>query len=230
MQCPLEGRVAVVTGGSGDLGLAMAQALADAGASIVLASRDLKRLESARARMSVDDAHIWTRPVDVTDATQVRSLMEATLVRFKRLDILVNAAGIQLRKSAMELTPEEWNRVLNVNLSGTFYCCQAAARSMLQTRSGRIIMISSLTAEIGIPKIAPYVASKGPSVSSQKRLLSSGHLRHHGQLHRSRPFQDEYDRGCLLGRFDQRKLSQIDPHGAGRGTCRPRRHYRLSRL
>ncbi|MBP1733621.1 MAG: short-chain dehydrogenase/reductase [Deltaproteobacteria bacterium] len=150
MQCPLEGRVAVVTGGSGDLGLAMAQALADAGASIVLASRDLKRLESARARMSVDDAHIWMRPVDVTDATQVRSLMEETLVRFKRLDILVNAAGIQLRKPAMELTPEEWNRVLNVK--------------------------------------------------------------------------------CLLGRFDQRKLSQIDPHGAGRGTCRPRRHYRLSRL
>ena len=78
MQCPLEGRVAVVTGGSGDLGLAMAQALADAGASIVLASRDLKRLESARARMSVDDAHVWMRPVDVTDAAQVRSLMEET--------------------------------------------------------------------------------------------------------------------------------------------------------
>jgi NAD(P)-dependent dehydrogenase (short-subunit alcohol dehydrogenase family) len=161
MQFSLEGRVAVVTGGSGDLGLAMAQALADAGASIVLASRDLKRLESARARMSVDDAHVWVRPVDVTDAAQVRSLFESTVIRFKRLDILVNAAGIQFRKPAIELTPEEWNRVLNVNLSGTFYCCQAAARAMIQRQSGRIIMISSLAAEIGIPNIAPYVASKG---------------------------------------------------------------------
>jgi gluconate 5-dehydrogenase len=170
MQFSLEDRVAVVTGASGDLGLAMAQALAGAGATIVLASRDSKRLENARQRMPADAARVWVRTVDVTDAVQVQSLMQETVQRFGRLDILVHAAGTQLRKAAVEVTPEEWDRVLGVNLSGSFYCCQAAARCMIPQRSGRIIMVSSLTAEIGIPNIAPYVASKGAIRSLTKAL------------------------------------------------------------
>jgi NAD(P)-dependent dehydrogenase (short-subunit alcohol dehydrogenase family) len=170
MQFSLEDRVAVVTGASGDIGFAMAEALAGAGASIVLASRDIKRLENARQRMSADAARVWARTVDVTDAVQVQSLMQETVGRFGRLDILVHAAGTQLRKPAIQVTPEEWNRVLAVNLSGTFYCCQAAARCMIQQRSGRIIMVSSLTAEIGIPNIAPYGASKGAIRSLTKTL------------------------------------------------------------
>jgi len=127
----------------------------------VLASRDFRRLESAREKISGRDERVSIQAVDVTDAAQVSSLMQKILGKFKRLDILVQAAGAQLRKPAIELTSEEWNRMISVNLTGAFLSCQAAARCMIPQGRGKIIMVSSLTAEIGIPNIAPYVASKG---------------------------------------------------------------------
>ena len=158
---PLRDKVAVVTGASGDLGSAMAGALAEAGAKVVLAARDVAALEAAAQRLAVESARLLVIPVDVTDVGQVQALMSRTVEQLGRIDVLVTAAGVQVRKPAVDLTKEEWEAVLNVNLSGTFFCCQAAGRYMIRQRAGKVIMVSSLTAEIGLPNMAAYVATRG---------------------------------------------------------------------
>ncbi|HNQ45477.1 MAG TPA: SDR family oxidoreductase [Syntrophorhabdus sp.] len=157
----LRGKVAIVTGASGDLGFAMAQALGLAGACVVLSSRNRVKLEDARERIGIDKKNILTQEVDVTKPRQVKLLVRKTIESFGRLDVLVTAAGVQMRKPAIDFAPREWERVLKVNLSGTFFCCQEAAKQMVSSGGGRIILISSLTAEIGLPNMAPYVASRG---------------------------------------------------------------------
>ncbi|HDH06706.1 MAG TPA: glucose 1-dehydrogenase [Nitrospirae bacterium] len=166
----LRDKVAVVTGGGGDIGLAMAKALGDAGARIVLASRDRERLGAAAESISVEQSRILTLSVDVTDNEQVELLMRRTVEKFGQIDVLVTAAGIQLRKPAMEFSREDWDSVLNTNLSGAFFCCQEAAKHMIEQKSGKIIMVSSLTAEIGIPDMAAYVAGRGAIKQLSKAL------------------------------------------------------------
>ena len=157
----LEGRVAVVTGASGDIGAAMARALAAAGARLVLASRNEQNLAAVSDATGIDRSRILVVPTDVTDAAAVEHLVARTVEMFGRLDVLVTAAGIQMRKSALEMSPAEWRDVLDVNLTGTFLSCRAAAQAMIRQGAGRIIMVSSLTAEIGLPGMPAYVASRG---------------------------------------------------------------------
>ncbi len=158
LRISLKGKCAVVTGGSGDLGFAMARALSEAGARVLISSRDKKRLAQAAKKLGPDCASF---PADVTDLRQVESLMREALRKFGSIDILVTAAGVQRRKPALEFTKKDWDSVLSVNLSGTFFCCQAAARRMMKQGGGKIITVSSLAAEIGIPNMAAYVASRG---------------------------------------------------------------------
>lgn len=158
----LKGRTAVITGASGDLGIAMAEALARAGASIVAAALDDARLPAAAEKLhAVCGDRLLVRPVDVTSREQVHDLMAKAVERFGRIDILVTAAGVQVRKAAVDFTDADWQRVLAINLTGTFLCCQEAARHMIPNRYGRIITITSLTAEIGIPNMIAYAASRG---------------------------------------------------------------------
>lgn len=157
----LDGKTAIVTGASGELGLAMAQALAQAGAAVVLVGRRRDALEDAGRRLGLDRSRVLLHPTDVTDAGQVEGLAIAAVERFGRVDVLVTAAAVQVRKPALEFTLDEWNRVLAANLTGTFLCCQAVGRRMVQQGGGKIIMVTSLTAEIGLPNMAAYAASKG---------------------------------------------------------------------
>ena len=140
----------------------MAEALANAGASIVAASLDDERFGKsvAQLRRSFGD-RLLAVPTDVTSREQVRQLMKKAVDRFGQIDILITAAGVQVRKAAEDFTDDDWQKVLSVNLTGTFLCCQEAARYMMARRYGRIITITSLTAEIGIPNMAAYVASRG---------------------------------------------------------------------
>ncbi|MEI6727040.1 MAG: SDR family oxidoreductase [Actinomycetes bacterium] len=151
-----------MTGASGDLGLAMAHALAEAGASIVAGVAADRTYEESveRLRCSCGD-RVVAVPTDVTSREQVRKLMSAAVDRFGSIGVLITAAGVQVRKSAEELDDDDWARVLDVNLTGTFVCCQEAMRYMAPERHGRIITITSLAAEIGIPNMAAYVASRG---------------------------------------------------------------------
>ena len=157
----LAGKTAVITGGGGDIGAAIGRAMLASGANLVLTSRSQERLAAVRDSFGAGGSRVLVAPADVTDPAQVAAVMGAAVERFGSLDILVTAAGVQLRKPALEFTMEEWEQVMRVNLTGTLLCCQAAGRLMLPRGSGKIITVSSLTAEIGIPNIAAYGASRG---------------------------------------------------------------------
>jgi NAD(P)-dependent dehydrogenase (short-subunit alcohol dehydrogenase family) len=138
----LEGRVAIVTGAAGQIGAEVARALAQDGASLVLADIGATSSSSEAARGLYQQT-------DVTEASAVANLVAATMERFGRLDILINAAGVVSFGSADSLGEAEWDRVLDINLKGTFLCCQAAMRAMRRTGYGRIVNLGSVVGKNG---------------------------------------------------------------------------------
>ena len=167
----LSGRLAIVTGGGGGLGRPIAVALAEAGAEVVVAGRTAKSLEETCAEISAAGGRAQPLGLDVTKPGEVTSAFERVARRDGRLDILVNCAGGQLRQPALEITEDGWDRLVAVNLKGVFFCCQAAARHMTRAGRGRVINVSSLTGEIGLPKLAAYGATKG-GVNQLTRALA----------------------------------------------------------
>ncbi len=157
----LEKKVAIITGAYGDLGFSISKAYIEANAIVVLAGLNKNKLDSMIKQLGVSSDLALPLVVDVTDAIQVKAMVDKVIERFGQIDILVTAAGIQHRSPIGTFNHNEWNKVLQVNLTGTFYCAQAVIRHMIKRNKGRIIMISSLTAEIGIPNIAAYAASRG---------------------------------------------------------------------
>jgi NAD(P)-dependent dehydrogenase (short-subunit alcohol dehydrogenase family) len=167
----LSDRVAIVTGGGGGLGRDLAIALAEAGAGIVVAGRTESALAETCRQIADRGGRASAIALDVTKPADVARAFDRLVNREGRLDILVNAAGGQLRQPALEITEDGWDRLMAVNLKGVFFCCQAAARHMQGAGRGRIISLSSLTAEIGLPKLAAYGATKG-GVNQLTRALA----------------------------------------------------------
>jgi 2-deoxy-D-gluconate 3-dehydrogenase len=163
----LTGRVAVVTGGNGGIGLGMARGLAAAGARVVVAARNVEKAEAAVAELGAQSAFI---ALDVADEGSCRAVIEQTEKRFGRLDILVNNAGTSVRKPPEEYTAAEWHAVLDTNLTGAFLCSRAAHPAMKGSGSGKIINIGSMFALFGSAYAAPYAASKGALVQLTKSL------------------------------------------------------------
>jgi gluconate 5-dehydrogenase len=153
----LTGRLALVTGSSQGIGLALAKGLAEAGARVVLNGRDGAKLEAARAAVPGAMAAAF----DVTDAAAVEAGIAAIEAAHGPLSILVANAGINLRAPSTDMPPETWRRVMDVNLDGVWYCCQAAGKRMVARGGGKIITVCSVQSELGRPTIAPYAASKG---------------------------------------------------------------------
>lgn len=156
----LTGRVALVTGGSGDIGRTLGRALAAAGADVALNGTSPERLESARSFVAQPRVRVEVFRADVSDPDGARGLVEAVCETFGRLDILVNCAGINIRKPILEVTPEDYEAVMGVNLRGAYFASQAAARVMIRQGGGKIIHIGSLSAEIGLPEISVYGIAK----------------------------------------------------------------------
>jgi meso-butanediol dehydrogenase/(S,S)-butanediol dehydrogenase/diacetyl reductase len=161
----LGGKVAVVTGSGKERGLGQGilQRFADEGAHCVVS--DLKidaEAEGVAAELRARGARVETIACDVSDAAQCAALVEETVTRFGRIDIMVNNAGIGfMMKPMLDVDPKDWDLVLRVNLSGAFYCTQAAARAMVaQGGGGRIINIASQAAKTGFPHLPAYVSSK----------------------------------------------------------------------
>ena len=140
----LSGRVAVVTGASSGLGVGFARALAQAGASLVLAARRVDRLQALAAELGEAGAQVLPVACDVTDASQVEALKDACLERFGRVDILVNNAGTTEVVPAENESEEAFLHILDVNLNGTFYCAQRFGRVMLEAGQGSIINVASI--------------------------------------------------------------------------------------
>ena len=147
----LSGKVAVVTGGNGGIGLGIARGLAEAGSRLVLAARNEEKSRRAVQELQLEGAEALAVSVDVGDESSVENLMRSTLDHFGRLDILVNNAGMNIRKTPEKLTLPEWSEVLQVNLTGTFLCSRAAYPRMKSAGGGKIINIGSMMSLFGAP-------------------------------------------------------------------------------
>ena len=169
----LKGRVAVVTGGNGGIGLGMAQGLAAAGASVVVAARNPEKSAAAVAALRAQGLDSAFVALDVADPNSCRDLVRQTLERFGRLDILVNNAGMSVRKPPQDYAIAEWRAVLDTNLTGAFACAQAVYPAMLGQGGGKIINIGSMMSLFGAAYAAAYSASKGGLVQLTKSLANA---------------------------------------------------------
>ncbi|MEO3760148.1 SDR family oxidoreductase [Mycobacterium sp. B14F4] len=156
----MEGRVAVVTGGGTGIGRAAAVVLAEHGADIVLAGRRVEPLKSTVNDIEALGRRALAVPTDVTGADECRALVDTTLAEFGRLDVLVNNAGGGETKSIMKWTDEEWQQVLDLNLSSAWYLSRAAAQPMIKQGKGAIVNISSGASLLAMPQAAAYAAAK----------------------------------------------------------------------
>lgn len=167
----LDGRSALVTGGSRGLGRVMAEALAEAGASVCITSRSLDSAEQAAAEIaSVTGGRVIGIAGEVTTARSVDRLAEDARQHFGSVDILVNNAGVNIRGSADELTESDWDTVLDTNLKGVFLVARAFGPAMCERRWGRVINLSSMLATIALAGRAPYASSKAGVVSLTRVL------------------------------------------------------------
>ena len=166
----LSGRVAIVTGGNGGIGLGMARGLAAAGAAVVVAARDADKSRAAVGELEALGARALAVPVDVTSESSCRALVQTTQERFARLDILVNNAGTNVRKQPEDYRLEEWQMILATNLTSAFMCCQAAYPALRQAGGGKIINIGSMMSIFGASFTSAYAASKGGIVQLTRAL------------------------------------------------------------
>jgi 2-dehydro-3-deoxy-D-gluconate 5-dehydrogenase len=166
----LTGRVAVVTGGNGGIGLGMAKGLAAAGAAVAVAARNRAKAEAAAAELASLGTKASFVPLDVADPASCRAMVAEVSGRFGRLDILVNNAGMSIRKPPEAYTVEEWQQVIQTNLTGAFVLCQAAYGVMKPQGRGKIINIGSMMSIFGGAYAAPYSSSKGGIVQMTKSL------------------------------------------------------------
>jgi 2-deoxy-D-gluconate 3-dehydrogenase len=166
----LTGKVAIVTGGNGGIGLGIARGLAMAGANIVVAARNPEK--NAQAVTGLRDIGVEALAVrtDVQDETSVQAMVQATVDAFKRVDILVNNAGMNIRKPPQDYTLAEWRQVLDVNLTGVFLCAREVYPHMVVAGGGKIINIGSMTSIFGSNVASAYSASKGGVVQLTKSL------------------------------------------------------------
>jgi len=173
----LDGKAALVTGGSRGLGLGMALALAEAGADVAVVARGKDRLAEAAGEIEARGVRALALPADLADLDAARGVVDAAAEAFGRLDILVTSAALQVRKPALDITPEDWERLEAVNLRAVYFMCQRAARHMLDgeepadgSARGKIINVASLTAVGAWPDVSVYGATKGGVVQMTKAM------------------------------------------------------------
>ena len=169
----LKGRVAIITGGNGGIGLGMAEGLAAAGADIMLAGRNAEKANAALSSLQKHGIRAAFISADITRAQECRDLVAQAVSRFGRLDILINNAGTSVRKMPQDFTEQEWHQVLDTNLTGAFLCSQAAYSPMKQTGGGKMINIGSMMSIFGAPYATPYAASKGGIVQMTRALATA---------------------------------------------------------
>jgi NAD(P)-dependent dehydrogenase (short-subunit alcohol dehydrogenase family) len=167
----LEGKVAVVTGGTSGIGRALSLGLADAGADVIATARRQQQVDSTAQEIEARGRKTLRIASDVGDRASLEKLLAATLESFGKVDILVNCAGMIKRAPTLDLEETEWNNILNVNLTGTLRACQVFGRSMLERGYGRIINIASLNSFVALSEVAAYAASKA-GVASLTRSLA----------------------------------------------------------
>ena len=157
----LDGKIALVTGASRGLGRHFALALAGAGADVVITSRTTASLDDTAKAIAALGRRVLPLALDVRDHAAIQSAVAAAHAHFGRIDILINNAGCNIRKPALDVTLEDWNTILDTNLRGIFFVAQAVARHMVAAGRGRIVNIGSATCVSGCAGLGPYGASRG---------------------------------------------------------------------
>lgn len=158
----LTGHTALITGSSGGLGLAMARGLAQSGAQIIIHGRNQDKLEAARKTLSEEGHKVFTTSFDVADEDAIEQALEALKNDGISIDILVNNAGMQLRRPLLEVELDQWDKVINTNLTSTFLLGRNVARQMIERgKGGKIINIGSLMSSVARSTVGAYTASKG---------------------------------------------------------------------
>jgi 2-deoxy-D-gluconate 3-dehydrogenase len=166
----LTGKTAIVTGGNGGIGLGIAKGLAKHGANVVIAARNAEKTAKAVAEIEALGVGSIGVSTDVQDEASVKAMVKATLDAYGRVDILVNNAGIGIRKDPQDYTLEEWQRVIDINLTGSFLPSREVFFPMKEQGGGKIINIGSMTSIFGHDFSMPYASSKGGVVQLAKSL------------------------------------------------------------
>ncbi len=169
----LTGKVAVVTGGNGGIGLGMARGLAGAGAALMIIGRNPDKNAAAVSELAALGVEAAAIEADVTQEAACQSLVDRTVARFGRLDILVNNAGINIRKQPEAYSLDEWRTIIDGNLTSAFLCSRAAYPAMVRAQGGKIINIGSMASVLGLPFAGPYAASKGGMVQFTRSLATA---------------------------------------------------------
>ena len=170
----LEGKISIITGGGTGIGLGIARAFVKEGAKVVLAARNLPRLEEAANELQGLGGTVEVVPTDVTQEAEVQSLFSKTMDTFGRLDIQVNNSGAFDGGPIDEITLETWNKVIGVNLTGVFLCTREAMRIMKTQKGGRIINIGSISSRMPRMNSAPYTSSKHAVIGLTKSTALEG--------------------------------------------------------
>lgn len=166
----LKGKTAIVIGASRGLGQGMARALAEAGADLALVARTVSSLDELAEEVRGLNRKCLILPNDVSKASEIQIMVNRVIEAFGKIDILINSQGTQVRKPAFEMTEQDWDGLMSVNLKSVFFSCQAVGREMTKQGKGKIINIASLTSVIGLPNISIYGASKGGVAQLTKAL------------------------------------------------------------
>ena len=169
----LTGKVAIVTGGNGGIGLGMAEGMASLGATIVIAGRNREKAETALATLRGMGVKAEFVAADVTQKAECQALVDQSEALFGRVDILVNNAGTSVRKMPQDITEEEWHYVLNTNLTSAFLCSQIAYHAMKKVGGGKMINIGSMMSLFGAPYATPYASSKGGIVQMTRAMATA---------------------------------------------------------
>jgi NAD(P)-dependent dehydrogenase (short-subunit alcohol dehydrogenase family) len=167
----LKSKVAIVTGGAGGIGHVLAEGLAEAGADIVVASRNLEKLQLVADRIVLLGRQALAVSVDLTQEQSVAEMVDKVLEKFGRIDILVNSAGLAIRNVPEQMPIDDWQKVMNFNARGVFLSCQAAGRVMIKQGGGKIINISSVRGRYSADGTIAYGTSKG-AVDAITRILA----------------------------------------------------------
>jgi 2-deoxy-D-gluconate 3-dehydrogenase len=220
---PLEGRVAVVTGASRGLGRAIAIALAEGGADVALGARSRPHLEESAHAVERAGSRALVATADVTRYGDVEALVERTVAELGRLDIVVNNSGVAVATPLADMSLDDWRRVVDVNLTGVFHGCRAAARHLIAQRSGKVINLASVLGAVGLPGYTVYGATKG-AVIALTRTLGVEWARHNVQVNAIAPgwfvtdmneaaFADSRTRERLVRDVPARRTGRLDEIG-----------------
>jgi NAD(P)-dependent dehydrogenase (short-subunit alcohol dehydrogenase family) len=156
----LTGKVAIVTGGNQGIGLAISRGLAQAGATVIIANRRAEEGSKAAETLEKEGLKAVSIPTDVNDESSVAAMVSKVMDGSGKIDVLVNNAGVIVRKPAEEFTREDWDHIMNTNLRSVFFCCQLVGREMIKRKKGKIINISSDASQRAIAERTVYAASK----------------------------------------------------------------------